>query len=183
MPRKQAESMPSGWQISLNERLNFQVDTYFPFTHPSYELEVKLNDVWLEILGCGIVRQEILRNAGIQEKVRAPLFLLFFLFCRSFSKWILTGLDPSQTGFRIYSYLTGRLGIWHWIGTRGHAVLRYRGYKSFLERGSGFPRTVQFRRPLQTNSFPVDFNASIMLCGFVVLDTERIRTERLLRRG
>ncbi|XP_018496686.1 phenylalanine--tRNA ligase, mitochondrial [Galendromus occidentalis] len=54
----------------FQEKLEFRwVDTYFPFTHPSFELEIKLNDVWIECLGCGIVRQEILRKAGVQEKV------------------------------------------------------------------------------------------------------------------
>ncbi|XP_063629357.1 probable phenylalanine--tRNA ligase, mitochondrial [Cydia splendana] len=40
------------------------VEAYFPFTHPSYELEIFYNNNWLEVLGCGIVRNEILVNAG-----------------------------------------------------------------------------------------------------------------------
>lgn len=38
------------------------VDTYFPFTHPSWELEVKFNGEWMEMLGCGIMEQAILNN-------------------------------------------------------------------------------------------------------------------------
>lgn len=38
------------------------VDAYFPFTHPSWELEVQLNGAWVEMLGCGIMEQEILVN-------------------------------------------------------------------------------------------------------------------------
>lgn len=40
------------------------VDAYFPFTHPSWELEIFYDNNWLEVLGCGIVRNEILANAG-----------------------------------------------------------------------------------------------------------------------
>ena len=45
------------------------VDCYFPFTHPSWELEIFYNGKWLEVLGCGIVEQEILFNAGAQDKI------------------------------------------------------------------------------------------------------------------
>lgn len=41
------------------------VDAYFPFTEPSYELEIFFNGDWLEVLGCGILREDILRNAGL----------------------------------------------------------------------------------------------------------------------
>ena len=38
------------------------VDAYFPFTHPSWELEVKYEGEWMEMLGCGIMEQGILVN-------------------------------------------------------------------------------------------------------------------------
>lgn len=44
-------------------------ETYFPFTHPSWELEIYQNDKWIEILGCGIIEQKILQNAGANEKI------------------------------------------------------------------------------------------------------------------
>ncbi|XP_068234614.1 phenylalanine--tRNA ligase, mitochondrial [Palaemon carinicauda] len=45
------------------------VDAYFPFTHPSWELEIKIGDEWIELLGCGIIEQEILVNCSSGHKV------------------------------------------------------------------------------------------------------------------
>ncbi len=41
---------------------------YFPFTNPSYEIEVFYSNKWLEILGCGIIQPDILKNAGRENK-------------------------------------------------------------------------------------------------------------------
>ncbi|RMX63788.1 hypothetical protein DD238_005126 [Peronospora effusa] len=45
------------------------VEAYFPFTEPSLELEIFFNGDWLEVLGCGVLQQEIVRNAGLGEDV------------------------------------------------------------------------------------------------------------------
>jgi phenylalanyl-tRNA synthetase alpha chain len=45
------------------------VDEYFPFTDPSLEVEVFHNNDWMEILGSGVIRREILANAGYDPSV------------------------------------------------------------------------------------------------------------------
>jgi phenylalanyl-tRNA synthetase alpha chain len=44
------------------------VEAYFPFTSPSWELEILWQGEWLEVLGCGIVKQEILNDAGVPSR-------------------------------------------------------------------------------------------------------------------
>ncbi|XP_014610037.1 PREDICTED: probable phenylalanine--tRNA ligase, mitochondrial [Polistes canadensis] len=45
------------------------VDQYFPFTHPSWELEVFHENKWVELLGCGIIRQSILDKSGAMDRM------------------------------------------------------------------------------------------------------------------
>ncbi|GAA5868120.1 hypothetical protein JCM5296_001949 [Sporobolomyces johnsonii] len=44
------------------------IEATFPWTAPSYEVEVMYNGKWLEILGCGVVRQDILARSGVPHK-------------------------------------------------------------------------------------------------------------------
>jgi phenylalanyl-tRNA synthetase alpha chain len=39
------------------------VDAYFPFTHPSLELEVYYDNQWMEVLGCGVIQRDIVAKA------------------------------------------------------------------------------------------------------------------------
>lgn len=41
----------------------------FPYTHPSLEMEVKLegSDNWVEVLGCGVVRGSVLEKLGVDS--------------------------------------------------------------------------------------------------------------------
>lgn len=52
-----------------NEAKMRWVDAYFPFTHPSYELEIEFNGKWVEVLGCGVMEQKLLNDAGAESKV------------------------------------------------------------------------------------------------------------------
>lgn len=53
-----------------NKQYRFNPD-YFPFTNPSYEIEVLFGEKWVEILGCGVVQPKILENNNISKKAFA----------------------------------------------------------------------------------------------------------------
>eukprot|EP00592_Proboscia_alata_P014498 CAMPEP_0194393344 /NCGR_PEP_ID=MMETSP0174-20130528/123244_1 /TAXON_ID=216777 /ORGANISM="Proboscia alata, Strain PI-D3" /LENGTH=427 /DNA_ID=CAMNT_0039189013 /DNA_START=43 /DNA_END=1326 /DNA_ORIENTATION=+ len=38
-------------------------EDYFPFTEPSFEMEIKFEGEWLEVLGCGVIHSEVLAMA------------------------------------------------------------------------------------------------------------------------
>jgi len=42
--------------------------SYFPFTEPSAELDIKFKGKWLEVLGCGMVHPNVLSNVKIDNK-------------------------------------------------------------------------------------------------------------------
>lgn len=46
----------------------FLVDS-FPFTDPSVEMDIKLGDDWLEVVGSGLVHEQVLKNLGLDPEV------------------------------------------------------------------------------------------------------------------
>jgi phenylalanyl-tRNA synthetase alpha chain len=55
------------------EQPNIEVQfrpSFFPFTEPSAEVDIRMNkdDKWLEVLGCGMVHPNVLKNVGINPE-------------------------------------------------------------------------------------------------------------------
>ncbi|WP_185872446.1 phenylalanine--tRNA ligase subunit alpha [Blattabacterium cuenoti] len=43
--------------------------SYFPFTEPSAEVDISYNNKWLEIMGCGMIDPEVLKNVNIDPEI------------------------------------------------------------------------------------------------------------------
>lgn len=57
----------------LKQMLGDEIQTrfrgsYFPFTEPSVEVDVFFRGRWLEVLGCGMVDPEVLKNVGLDPE-------------------------------------------------------------------------------------------------------------------
>lgn len=48
------------------------VDAYFPFTEPSWELEVQMEGKWLEVLGCGVIQRQIIDSCFARTDATSP---------------------------------------------------------------------------------------------------------------
>jgi phenylalanyl-tRNA synthetase alpha chain len=96
-------------------------DDYFPFTNPSFEIEIKskaCGDKWLEVLGCGVMQQQILDNCGFHNNkawafglgLERLAMILFDIpdiryFWTSDPKFIEQFKDGKITKFKPYSVL------------------------------------------------------------------------------
>jgi len=54
----------------FGDNVEYQIlDDVFPFTDPSTQIEIKVGDKWLEIVGAGIVHAQVLKNLNIDSEV------------------------------------------------------------------------------------------------------------------
>ena len=97
-PVKELHSFISGLVTYLFPSCNYRFgEDYFPFTDPSFEVEVEYPQLvshdnehttkrWLEILGCGVVQPKILENNGIMNKKAIAFGIglerLVMIFCK-----------------------------------------------------------------------------------------------------
>ncbi len=51
-----------------NPKVRFR-PSYFPFTEPSVEVDILGENGWLEIMGCGMVHPNVLKNVGLNPQV------------------------------------------------------------------------------------------------------------------
>lgn len=67
---KKAAKLAGSDEPYLNEPLKVRwVEAYFPWTAPSWEIEVWWKGEWLECCGCGVVKQQVLTNSGIENTI------------------------------------------------------------------------------------------------------------------
>ncbi|CDW52329.1 FDX-ACB and Thioredoxin and Evr1 Alr and tRNA-syn t 2d and Methyltransf 11 domain containing protein [Trichuris trichiura] len=86
-------------------RLGLQLrwtSSYFPFTHPSWELEIFHDQNWMEMLGCGIMEQQILENGfQVMSSIIVGQFWLFLAGAGDRVGWAF-GLGLERLAMRLF---------------------------------------------------------------------------------
>jgi hypothetical protein len=111
------------------------INAYFPWTSPSYEVEVLFDGKWLEILGCGVVQQAALtRSSEISDSSSSlfiwPFLIAYTLFCRRTCR-------------------PNRLGIRTWAGTNCNGPISNPRHSAVLVARYSLFETVQGGNYLQ----------------------------------
>ncbi len=58
--------MTTGFRELIGRDVEFRFRTgFFPFVEPGLEVDMKAGDKWLEVVGCGMVHPEVLKNGGV----------------------------------------------------------------------------------------------------------------------
>ena len=59
------------FEISKSELKTNLRTNYFPFTNPSWEVDLFLpsKNAWIEVLGCGMIHEKVLENMGLDSKI------------------------------------------------------------------------------------------------------------------
>jgi len=121
------------------------IEAFFPFTSPSYEVEVWWNGEWLELLGCGVVQQKTLDQAGEPTGLAGALDIA----------------DPR-------SIAQSRLGLRAGSGTNSNGPIQYPRYPLILviRRPIFIPIQVGANK-----SIPTLFKIPTLLQRYVILVT------------
>eukprot|EP00871_Galdieria_phlegrea_P005854 jgi/Galph1/756/GphlegSOOS_G5520.1 len=121
------------------------VDGDFPFTFPSFEMEVFWNGNWLELLGCGLLKRGVLNAGGISEDSKGWAFglglerlaMVLFeipdirLFWSKDERFARQFQDGKITKFKPYSkYPTCYKDITFWLSDKFHENAFYEMVRS-----------------------------------------------------
>lgn len=109
------------------------IDAYFPWTSPSYEVEVLFDGKWLEILGCGVMQQAALTRSSVPkdnvgwafglglERIAMVLFQVpdIRLFWSKDARFLEQFSDGTVTQFKPFSkYPSSSKDVSFWLGER-----------------------------------------------------------------